>query len=222
MTPDFLAYIFDNQENYQKFAKTYGYTDEVIGQAYGTKESSEAVSYGGALMVEKFANMDIPKEEIERLRKLKKFAPESADTVTLFRVAAKYIDVDESWATNKNLHYILARESGGTVGILNYTISRMTTAQFYQKANSSTSKNPIGGKSTASGLGQLLLSNVDLYYPSGRKGIGDPIEEAIGFLSYIKDRYGSPDVARSVYGKKGYYKHAITGKQMSKNFREGY
>ena len=35
----------------------------------------------------------------------------------------------------------------------------------------------------------------DKYYPKGRAGIGDPVQEAAGMLAYIKDRYGSPEVA---------------------------
>jgi SLT domain-containing protein len=70
--------------------------------------------------------------------------------------------------------------------------------------------NPFGVKSTASGLGQLLLSNVDKYYPDGRNGIGDALNEAVGMLRYIHDRYGSPEVAGSVYGRIGKYVNART------------
>lgn len=80
----------------------------------------------------------------------------------------------------------------------------------------------LWASSTANGLWQLLLSNIDVFYPSGRKWIWDPIEEAVWFLRYIKERYWSPDVARSVYGKKWTFTHAITGKKTSKDFREWY
>lgn len=146
--------------------------------------------------------MNIPSEEINRIRKIRKFQPGSQDTITLFRLAARAGNLPEEWSTNQNLHTILRRESNGRVGILNYTIKGISLNRFYQLANSSRSGNPIGAKSTASGLGQLLLSNVDKYYPSGRKGIGDPIEEAVGFMKYIEDRYGNPDVAKGIYGKK--------------------
>lgn len=89
----------------------------------------------------------------------------------------------------------------------------MSLDQFYARANASTGKNPIGAKSTASGLGQLLLSNVDKYYPDGRKGIGDPINESVGFMRYIADRYGNPDVAREMYGRTGSYTHPEKGRQ---------
>ncbi len=55
-------------------------------------------------------------------------------------------------------------------------------------------------RSSATGLGQLLLSNVDRYYPDGRQGIGDPLQEAAGMLRYIQDRYGTPDNAWRLYG----------------------
>jgi SLT domain-containing protein len=59
----------------------------------------------------------------------------------------------------------------------------------------------IRARSSASGLGQLLLANVDEHYPDGRAGIGDPLNEAAGMLSYIKKRYGNPDEAWRMYGR---------------------
>lgn len=223
LSAEFLAYLFqDDEPHYKKIAKeVYSYSDEDVKNAYA-KTASEKIEYSGELLSDKFSGSDIPKEEIERIRKLRAFPPNSQDAITLLKLASKAIGVDSSWATNPKTHYILGKESNGKVGILNYTIRGMSLESFYKKANSSSSANPIGSTSTASGLGQLLLSNVDKYYPSGRRGIGDPIEEAAGFLAYIKDRYGSPDVAHSVYGRTGSYTHAITGKQQRKGFREGY
>lgn len=154
--------------------------------------------------------MNIPQSEIARIRKLKVFTPNSQDAIILFRIAAKAANLPESWATNKNLHYILNRESaGGKVGILNYTLKgKVDLSDFKDFAikNSKMSSKAVSSHfraaSNASGLGQLLLVNVDKYYPSGRNGIGDPIEEAIGFMKYIQDRYGNPDVAKSIYNKK--------------------
>lgn len=50
-------------------------------------------------------------------------------------------------------------------------------------------------RSSATGLGQLLVSNLDAYAPGGRASMGDPLGEAIAMLEYIKDRYGSPEKA---------------------------
>jgi hypothetical protein len=58
-------------------------------------------------------------------------------------------------------------------------------------------------KSSATGLGQLILGNVERCYPSGRAGIGDPLEEAVGMLKYIRDhrKYGDPDTAWRLYNR---------------------
>lgn len=223
MTPEFLAYIYnDDQKDYTYVAKNFWYKDEDISRAYSSRVPSTP-QYAGTIANDRFANMNIPKEEVERIRKIKVFTPNSQDAITLMRIACQVANISQSWATNPNLHYILGKESaGGKVGILNYTVKWMSLNEFYKRANSSQSDNPIGAKSTASGLGQLLLSNVDKYYPSGRKGIGDPIEEAVWFLKYIQDRYGNPDVARSIYGKTGTFIHGITGKREHKWFREWY
>ena len=88
-------------------------------------------------------------------------------------------------------------------------------------ALNSNSKNPMWLKSTASGLWQLLLSNVDIFYPSWRKWIWDPIEEAVWFMRYIKDRYWNPDIAKSVYWKMWYFNHPTKWRQY-KGFKEWY
>lgn len=223
ISAEFLAYLFsDSGDKYKKVAKNQGYSEEEIKEA-GKKAGKSRPDYDGEVKAEAIATKDINVKEVERLRKLKVFKPNSEDAIKLFTIAATKAGLPVEWATNKNLHYILNKESlGGKVGVLNYTIRGMSLEEFYKKANASKAKNPIGSRSTASGLGQLLLENVDRYYPSGRKGIGDPIEEAIGFMKYIHDRYGSPDVARSVYGKTGTYVHAVTGKKSKKTFKEGY
>ena len=46
-------------------------------------------------------------------------------------------------------------------------------------------------RSSATGLGQLILANVDAYYPNGREGIGDPYNEIVGATRYMMDRYGA-------------------------------
>ncbi|PZM83917.1 hypothetical protein DLH72_03055 [Candidatus Gracilibacteria bacterium] len=221
---NFLLYLLGGIFSiFEKFAKGLGFgSEEIEGAKQFGKENIPSREYKGDLSLEKLLAKNISPEDVKRIRSKKKFKPYSEDTVTLFKIATKTAGLPESWAINKNTHYILQRESNGIVGALNYTIKGMSLEKFKEKSLQSNLKNPIGAKSTASGLGQLLLSNVDKYYPSGRKGIGDPIEEAIGFLNYIKDRYGNPDVAKSVYGKKGSYIHAGTGKKEYKGFREGY
>lgn len=218
---EFISYLlsYDN-DLFEKTAKWYGYTEEQIKQLEKTRENN--FRYNWSLDLEKFASLDISAEEVKKIRSIRRFEPYSKDAVTLFRIAAKVWDFPESWATNQDLHYILGRESNWKVWILNYTIKWISLSEFKILANSSNVKNPIWAKSTASGLWQLLLSNVDKYYPSWRKWIWDPIEEAIWFINYIKDRYGSPEVARSVYWRIWSYTHAITKVRMKKWFKEWY
>jgi SLT domain-containing protein len=108
--------------------------------------------------------------------------------------------VPESWATSQGLHNILSRESGGVVGRPNYTYGRRANDRSQWGAIHDELRNgQKTARSSATGLGQLLLSNVDRYYPNGRAGIGDPVQEAAGMLRYIQDRYGHPDVAWQRY-----------------------
>lgn len=189
---------------YRSVAQKIGYTDEEILKNTFTPVARD---YSRGIDMSKVMSAEISQEEINRIRSIKKFQPNSPDAVMLFRIATKIANLPEDWAKNEKLHSVLARESNGKVGVLNYTIKSMGLDQFYARANASSAHNPIGAKSTASGLGQLLLSNVDKYYPDGRKGIGDPINEAVGFIKYIADRYGNPDIAYQMYGKIGSYTH---------------
>ena len=111
------------------------------------------------------------------------------------------------------MHQILARESGGKVGIPNYTIRTRDGKKARDHPDSwpmihaelRTGRLEPGSsraRSSATGLGQLLLTNVERYYPSGRAGMGNCHEEAAGMLAYIEDRYGNPDKAWAQYGKK--------------------
>lgn len=157
------------------------------------------------------------------------YAPRSPEAVALFRAAANFAGFPLEWADpaspdGDGLHSILARESKGYVGIPNLTYlprskdpatwpaiwaelrrGKMTGARI-------TSGPSAGLKSSATGLGQLTLTNIRLknadgsykYYPSGPQGIGDPFEEAIGMLRYMADRYGSPANARAGYGKQSF------------------
>jgi hypothetical protein len=155
----------------------------------------------------------------------KHYKPYSAKAKELLRFAAVSAGLPKSWGDSDDLHYILQRESKGWVGIPNYTfggVASPSRSGEWPKIWARLQAGEVWTKSTATGLGQLLTSNVKKYYPVGLKGIGDPVNEAVGFVKYIADRYGSPTVARSVYNKKGNYIHAITGKKKYKGFAEGY
>lgn len=128
------------------------------------------------------------------------YRPGSPEAIALFREAARVAGVPESWASSQALHNILSRESGGVVGRPNYTYGRRANDRSqWDDIHNELKNGRITARSSATGLGQLLLSNVDRYYPNGRAGIGDPVQEAAGMLRYIQSRYGSPEVAWARY-----------------------
>lgn len=130
-----------------------------------------------------------------------RYAPGSPEAIQLFKDAARLAGVPESWATSDGLHSILQSESDGWVGKPNYTYGkRSRNKASWGDVINELRNGDITTRSSASGLGQLLLANVDAYYPSGRDGIGVPVEEAAGMLRYIEDRYGDPERAWELYG----------------------
>ncbi|MBI2375426.1 MAG: hypothetical protein HYV07_15630 [Deltaproteobacteria bacterium] len=131
------------------------------------------------------------------------YSPGSPEAIKLFQEAARSAGLPESWAKSRALHKILARESNGQVGRPNYTYGRRAKdPSQWGSVHAELKAGRITARSSATGLGQLLLSNVETYYPSGRAGIGNAHEEAVGMLKYIKDRYGSPERAWALYGKR--------------------
>ena len=217
---NFLSYLSEwNKIIFEESAKGYGYSDEQIKKAKVFDE--DLLKYDWKLNLEAFAWLDVKTEDVQKIREMKRFYPWSHETVILFKIAAKVAWLPWIWATNSNLHYILWKESNWKVGVLNYTAKSMSLNQFKSMALNSNSKNPMWLKSTASGLWQLLLSNVDIFYPSWRKWIWDPIEEAVWFMRYIKDRYWNPDIAKSVYWKMWYFNHPTKWRQY-KGFKEWY
>lgn len=128
------------------------------------------------------------------------YPPGSQEQIALFQEAARRIGVPESWASDPGLINILRRESGGRVGVPNYTYGqRARDPSQWAGVHEELRNGRITARSSATGLGQLLLSNVDRHYPSGRAGIGNPVEEAAGMLSYIRERYGHPSTAWARY-----------------------
>ncbi len=146
----------------------------------------------------------------------KKYAPGSAEAQQLFAKAARDNGMPEEWGKSPGLHSVLGKESGGIVGRLNYTFKavakRMGTSVddpkfvgwVHGKLRSGASAKDFGIRSTATGLGQLLIGNVKKHYPGGISEIGKPEGEAAGMLAYMKSRYGTPDNAAAKYGKMGH------------------
>ena len=155
---------------------------------------------------------------------LKVYPPGSPEQVSLFEAAARLVGLPARWARSSGLANILRRESGGWVGVPNfrygdrakdksrwpeiwaelrrhiYTGTQITARE--READLAKGLPPQPRRSGATGLGQLQPDNVDKLYPSGRAGIGVPIEEAAGMLRYIKERYGTPEIAWAKYGTK--------------------
>ncbi len=153
------------------------------------------------------------------------YQPFSAEAKLLFETVAYDAGVPKSWAYSSALHHLLKKESEGWVGIPNYSIKNQDkkpvakTPELWDAVHQKIRKGETGGflaRSTATGLGQLVAANVDRYYPSGREGIGDCREEAVGMLRYIRTRYGSPNTAWSCHGK--FRPESCPWK----SFREGY
>ncbi len=141
------------------------------------------------------------KDRVRVLYSTKRYEPFSRRAMRLFREAAVIAGVPQEWASSQSLHSILQKESDGWTGYPNYTYgSRAADPSYWGQIHEELRAGEKTAESSATGLGQLLLRNVDKYYPSGRNGIGDPKEEAVGMLRYIKDRYKSPEEAWSMYG----------------------
>lgn len=132
------------------------------------------------------------------------YEPHSADAKALFAAAADLAGVPRAWAESPALHNILAKESRGRVGVPNYTYGKRSRDEGqWSSVHEELRAGKKRTRSSATGLGQLILPNVDAYYPAGREGIGNPLDEAAGMLAYIKDRYRSPERAWARYGKNG-------------------
>lgn len=130
------------------------------------------------------------------------YPPRAAETRALFREAARLADVPVTWADSTGLHNLLERESQGRVGVPNFTYGSVRhDSSRYREVHAELLLGIKSTRSSATGLGQLLLANVEAYYPSGRQGIGNPLEEAVGMLKYIEARYGSPDAAWRQYNR---------------------
>jgi hypothetical protein len=151
------------------------------------------------------------------------YPPNSPELIALLQEAAKAANLPVEWASMPATHTLINRESGGWIGIPNYTIpgakDKATWPDTVAKLRAG--KSPPG-KSDAAGLGQMQPSNMRAFAPSGIKGYGVPIEEAIGFLKYVHSRYGDPQTALSMHGKLGVYVNTRTGKNQEKKFKEGY
>lgn len=223
ITSEFAWYIMNsfsaNTDNIKTVAKNLNLDADIMIKS---KKASE--TFGWNIKNMEDINIEwISKEELEKVLQLKRFPPRSKEAQILFSAALQATWLPKEWFNMPELHKILESESNWRVGITNYTVPKsMSIEEFKARAvRNPNHNNPIWVKSTATWLWQLLLSNVDKYYPDWRNGINDPLNEAIGFLRYIKDRYGDPRTAFSVYNKTWYYNHPTKWRQY-KWFKEWY
>ncbi len=124
----------------------------------------------------------------------RRFAPGSPEQIALFTQAGIAEGLSpaeaERWARSPALQYILGRESDGRVGRLNYTYRGAANDESqWGRIHDQLRAGRITARSSATGLGQLLLKNVRKYYPSGVDGIGVPIEEARGMIRYVREHF---------------------------------
>ena len=133
-------------------------------------------------------------------KRLSVYPPGSPEQIALFTKAADIAGVPKSWASDPGLLHVLSHESHGKVGVPNYTYGqRVNNPSQWPAIHNELRSGRKTATSSATGLGQLLLANVDAYYPSARNGIGDPLEEAVGMLRYIKARHRTPSLAWQHY-----------------------
>ena len=133
------------------------------------------------------------------------YPPGSVEQVQLFLEASKVAGTPTSWIIdsegkpNSAMVTLLTKESGGWVGRPNYEFGEVYKIQNQAYWPGVWSNLHAGGKPPkgrgATGLGQLVLTSVDKHYPDGRKGIGNPMSEAVGMLSYLNARWKSPERA---------------------------
>ena len=152
--------------------------------------------------------------------KLTRYRAGTPEQIALFEAAADVAGCPRAWASDPDLHYIIKKESlDGFVGIPNYLWAKWlgTTAKtmwatptlwpkVWELSRSGQAKPSVTGiNSHACGLGQLQPSNMAAYQPGGIQGVGDPMNEAVGMLRYIKARHGTPANARAFHVKKNWY-----------------
>lgn len=241
----FLAYYINqsslSQEERNSVWNTLWISEEDITNYSRKKRSAALVGFRGMAELtdeEKKSLTEISSENIEKWKNEQfwlKITPGSKDAIQLFTLAAMSmkpnmsIEEAKQWGMSEDLHFILAHESGWIVWLENYTLKNAgidwKTMKNRSLERSDLDGNRLAGSefwvvSTAIWLGQLTMSN-EYLLPHWRKSIWIPLEEAIGMLQYIRERYGRPDIARKVYGTTWHYQHPLKWVQY-KSFAEWY
>lgn len=142
------------------------------------------------------------------------FVPWSKKCKELFMYACSVSWLPVEWADSEALHRLLQKESAWRVWVMNYEFKKSVAWEIldfkdYVLENSDLTSWAISKRlwtvSNATGLWQMLISNVDKYYPEWREWIWKPLNEAVWMLKYIKDRYWSPENALDFHNKNNWY-----------------
>jgi hypothetical protein len=149
---------------------------------------------------------EIAKQYGDRFPIQEQYEPGSQAYYQLFEAAAEYLGVPEEWAHSDSLQHLVKSESEGWIGIPNYKYgSRKADKSQWDDIHDELEDGIINTeqtpRSSATGIGQLLSSNAESHYPSGLAGIGVAFEEAVGMLSYIRQRYETPEIAWGNHGQ---------------------
>lgn len=239
LTPEFLTYFINQTEKDEQKRKDLVkklWIDSNLLEKYSrTQRSLNYKWYRKFEELSQEEKNEIWKIDVKKLESFKvesfwkQFIPGSKEAQELFTYAAILAWLPAIWWQDKRLHDILRNESKWVVWVANYIMDRN------QKSSQELKKFAIDAReiswesiasafwvySTATWLWQLTMSN-EKYLPSWRESIWVPVDEAIGMLRYIDDRYGSVEVASNMYWKTWSYVHSKTGREMLKQFKEWY
>jgi|TARA_Y100000310_G_scaffold324189_1_gene385754 hypothetical protein len=130
------------------------------------------------------------------------YEPDSVDANELFLAVFEFLDLRASADDMLGLHRVMDRESDGWVGRPNYTYQEVHGDRIHKPSRRDDWPIIWGelrsgnrtARSSAIGLGQLLLGNCNRYMPSRAFGISCPFNEAVGFVRYVLGRYWNPEV----------------------------
>jgi len=142
-----------------------------------------------------------------------RYEPFSRDAIALFTEAARLLGPEyDGWGSARGIHFVMGEESSGYVGIPNSAPRPYNPADWRnvwaQARALNPNANPYGTEYI--GLGQLgpdsegwgvwgTAHGSVRHMPRGPASYGVALEEAIGMLRYVKDRYGTPEVLDQWY-----------------------
>ncbi|KXS08816.1 hypothetical protein M427DRAFT_50297 [Gonapodya prolifera JEL478] len=120
------------------------------------------------------------------------YPPYSTQLTKLLSDACKVLGFDQSWSTNKAVHALVEKESGGRIGVPNYTMGNFLPAPY-------NIGNQLGQRPDLwASLWEKMKSGDPAYRgngdSSGAPALGNPLAEAVGLLRTIKEAYGTPEI----------------------------